>query len=63
MNVMSTLRFWLCLFILVCLRIRHTYGWFWFDDLKENAKGAQTPAYLTTERPTSPPRTELPRTT
>lgn len=60
---MSNLRFWLCLFILVCLRIRHTYGWFWFDDSKENAKGAQTPAYLTTVRPTSPLRTELPRTT
>lgn len=60
---MSKLRFWLCLFILVCLRIRHTHGWFWFDDSKENAKGAQTPAYLTTLRPTSPPRTEPPRTT
>lgn len=57
---MSELRFWLCLFIVVCLRICHTHGWFWSDD--SNAKGTQTPAYLSTLRPTSRPRTEPPRT-
>ncbi|XP_073701175.1 uncharacterized protein [Garra rufa] len=60
---MSKLRFWLCLFILVCLRIHHTQGWFWYDDSKENEKGAQTPAYLTTVRATTPPRTEPSKTT
>lgn len=57
---MSELRFWLCLFIVVCLSIRHTHGWFWDDN--SNTKGTQTPAYLTTIRPTSQPRTEPTRT-
>lgn len=57
---MSELRFWLCLFIVVCLSIRHTHGWFWNDI--SNTKGTQTPAYLTTIRPTSQPRTETTRT-
>lgn len=57
---MSELRFWLSLFIVVCLNIRHTHGWFWNDN--SNTKGTQTPAYQTTISPTSRLRTEPTRT-
>lgn len=56
LNVMFELRMWSCLVVLMCLRIQDSHGWFWFDE------GAQTPGYLTTARPTSPPSTEAPRT-
>lgn len=52
LNVMSELRMWLCLVVLMGLRIQDSHGWFWYD-----GKGAQTPGYLTTVRPTSTPGT------
>ncbi|TRY96063.1 hypothetical protein DNTS_017224 [Danionella cerebrum] len=54
---MAEHRFLLCLFCLVCVRVHHTQGWFWYD-----VKTTQAPTNPTTVGPTSRPRTEPPKT-